>query len=557
MNTVWSSLVNAALLSVPLAAAAGIVLRLISRRAINAATRYAIWWSVLAITITMPLFFPQGPANHRATATMPKGSVDLRLVEIQSDNWPAAQPAPPSATFHLPLEIRTGPWMRWLAAAWMALSTVLLLRLLLSHRAVRRAAGAAFDIPPEWSERARQWSGLAGAQRRGFRLAISPTIAIPVATGPFHPTILIPAALLEESNADLVAPIALHEAAHLARHDDCTLLLQRFLEAVLAPHPTVRWITRQIDLEREIACDDLAAQATGNPRHYAECLTRAMALCGSVRGTLAAAHATGRRSHLSRRVELLVEETRGADTRLFAARLSVFAAALTGAAVLLAHSPAPFTFATKPKEISMTQKIGRPMNQLVLAAAAAAAIVTQPAAAQLPSPIADSRPAQAQAAKMHRNLVLFFDNSGFTQADQAKALAFGANFVQNKLQTDDVVAIMVSGADGIIVRQDFTADRDVLLKEIHKIADLPAGQISETASAAATDQEGDRQLNDVQRTFQMLGALPDKKLLIYLAKGFATISDTNHRIQLEAAINAAKGANVAVYSIDVQAMPAK
>ncbi len=557
MNTLWSSLVNAALLSVPLAAAAGVVLRLTSRRTLNAATRYAIWWSVLAITLAMPLFFPQSGASHRTVPTTQTGPVGARLVEIQNGERPAAQPGPPSAKFRLPLEIRTGPWMRWLAAAWMALSTVLLLRLLLSHRAVRRAAGAASDISPEWRERVRQWDGFAGAQRRGFRVAISRTVAIPVATGPFRPTILIPAALFEESHADLVEPIALHEAAHLARRDDWALLLQRFLEALLALHPTVRWITRQIDLEREIACDDLVVKATGSPRRYARCLTRAMALCGSVRGTLAAAHATGSRSHLSRRIELLVEETRAADTRLFAARLSVFAAVLIGAAVLLAHSPAPFTFATKPKEISMTQKIARPMKQLVLAAAAAAAIVTQPATAQPPSPSADSRPVQAQAAAPHRNLVLFFDNSGFTQADQAKAVAFGANFVQTKLQTDDVAAIMVSSAGGVMVRQDFTADRDVLLKEVQKIADLPAGQTSEIASPEAYDQEGVRQLNDVQRTFQMLGVLPDKKLLIYFARGFATISDTNHRIQLEAAINGAKRANVAVYSIDVQAMPGK
>jgi hypothetical protein len=412
-------------------------------------------------------------------------------------------------------------------------------------------------MSPEWRERARQWRGLVGAQRRGFRLATSQTVAIPVATGPFHPTILIPAALLDESHADLVEPIALHEAAHLARRDDCALLLQRFLEAVLALHPTVRWITRQIDLEREIACDDLVVQATGSPQHYARCLTRAMALCGSVRGSLAAAHATGSRSHLSRRVELLVEETRGADTRLFAARLTVFAAALTGAALLLAHAPAPFSFATKPKEISMTQKTARPMKQLVLTAIAAAAITTQPSTAQPPSPSMDSRPAQAQVAVPHRNLVLFFDNSGFTQADQGKAVAFGANFVQTKLQPADMVAIMVSAGGGVIVRQDFTADRDVLLKEIQRIADLPAGRTSEAASAEATDQEGDRKLNNIERTVQKLGILPEKKLLIYLAKGLANISATNNGAQLEAAIDAAKRANVAIYSIDVQAMPLK
>jgi hypothetical protein len=129
--------------------------------------------------------------------------------------------------------------------------------------------------------------------------------------------------------------------------------------------------------------------------------------------------------------------------------------------------------------------------------------------------------------------------------------------VQTKLQTDDVVAIMVSAGGRVIVRQDFTADRDVLLKEIQQIADLPAGKTSQTPSAEVIDQERDRQLNDVQRASQMLGILPEKKLLIYLAKGFANFSATNHGVQLEAAIDAAKRANLAVYSIDVPAMPVK
>ena len=64
-----------------------------------------------------------------------------------------------------------------------------------------------------------------------------------------------------------------HEAAHLARWDDYGLLAQRFIEALFPWHPVVRWITRQMDLEREVACDDFVVEATGQARQYASCLT--------------------------------------------------------------------------------------------------------------------------------------------------------------------------------------------------------------------------------------------------------------------------------------------
>ena len=93
-----------------------------------------------------------------------------------------------------------------------------------------------------------------------------------------RPSILIPARLLDELEEAELDQIGLHEAAHLARRDDYALLFQRVIEALFALHPVVRWIARQIDLEREIACDDLVVEATGRPRSYASCLTRVVEL---------------------------------------------------------------------------------------------------------------------------------------------------------------------------------------------------------------------------------------------------------------------------------------
>ncbi len=121
-----------------------------------------------------------------------------------------------------------------------------------------------------------------------------------MAVGPFRQAILIPAKLfatLTESDLD---QIVRHEATHLARRDDYTLFLQRIVEAIFAPHAVVRWITRQLDLEREIACDDAVARSSENCADRTPIgLTRMVQACGGVRSSLAAAAFADSRSHLS------------------------------------------------------------------------------------------------------------------------------------------------------------------------------------------------------------------------------------------------------------------
>ena len=139
----------------------------------------------------------------------------------------------------------------------------------------------------------------------GARIGISADIASPMAAGLFRPAILLPERLLAELDDEELDQIRMHETAHLLRRDDIDLLIQRSLEALFALHPVVRWITRRIDLEREIACDDFVVEQTGQARPYASCLTRVVEIAGGVRSSLVAAAATEERSHLARRIEML------------------------------------------------------------------------------------------------------------------------------------------------------------------------------------------------------------------------------------------------------------
>ena len=110
--------------------------------------------------------------------------------------------------------------------------------------------------------------------KRQVRVATSDLVDIPMAAGLGAPMVLLPADLIEDISPRDLKSILLHEMAHLQRWDDWTKLAQKLVEAVLFFHPAVIWIGRQLDIQRELACDDVVVEATGQPKDYARCLTR-------------------------------------------------------------------------------------------------------------------------------------------------------------------------------------------------------------------------------------------------------------------------------------------
>jgi beta-lactamase regulating signal transducer with metallopeptidase domain len=556
MNEAWPALVNGALLSVLPAAAVWVALRLTPRRWLNAATRYAVWWMVLAIVIALPAFYPRA-RNSREPLTAPRA--EGVAAAAAAPRLPAGSPPGARLAEWRPIEIHRGWWWRMLPIVWMMGSLLLLVRLTVSYMALCRKSGRAIDAPERLQASAGRWLALVGAGGREARLAISAEIAIPVATGPRRPSILIPARLFEELSDDDVEQIGLHEAAHLARRDDYALMAQRVLEAALALHPVVRWITRQIDLEREIACDDLAVEATGCPQHYAACLTRAFALCGGVRASFAGANAADDRSHLSRRVELLVERTRRTGARLHSGRVAAFAAALAALACLAGRAPALVEFggprtaiaaAALPKmqKVEETKMNGRTiaMTMTAVAAVASGPVVarqeTKPAAVEQAAP----QVAPPELRYQDRQLVvLYLDLTALSQEDLPRAVSAAKKFLNSRRDGRQLVALISYDGRAVRVGHDFTGDFDLLERTLDQV------QASGGDAATADDM---RQIAALQTAVKMLGTLTGKKAVVYFAAPFAHTPDGTG--QLEATIKAAIEANVAFYPIDVRGLPA-
>jgi len=172
--------------------------------------------------------------------------------------------------------------------------------------------------------------------------------------------------LLEQLDAVELTQIGLHEGAHFVRRDDYALLLERILEALFALHPVVRWIARRIDLEREIACDDLVISTTGNPVSYAACLIRVVELSGGVRSSLAAAAATEDSSHLSRRIHLLLDKTRHTGTLLLKLRLVEMIAVVALLALAAGRVSTLVAFAQPFVRHVMTPQVSHPAQVTLL-----------------------------------------------------------------------------------------------------------------------------------------------------------------------------------------------
>jgi VWFA-related protein len=170
-----------------------------------------------------------------------------------------------------------------------------------------------------------------------------------------------------------------------------------------------------------------------------------------------------------------------------------------------------------------------------------------------------------------RLMVFFFDFSSMQVADQLRAQDGALDYLKKYITKDDVVAVLFY-ASTIQVLSDFTSDRDILTRVIKG---LPIGEASELAALADTGDENgeetqaafvadesefnifstDKKLAAIEEASRMLSGFPEKKALVYFSGG-VTRSGLDNEAQLQATINAAAKANLAIYAIDTRGLTA-
>lgn len=336
---------------------------------INAATRYAVWSAALIAAFVVPvittvLFFTpaqraavmppstQGVALHVHGSSTPVRrsspfSIKNDVMRASSDGQTAsgakanaAQPNSNASPYvpALPPRLRvTLPWPVALAvfAAWALLAAYALAGLLVGLWRLERLKSDALPLPVDYRDAMPQWNR-ANKGRRPVRLCVSDAVDVPVAIGLFDAMILIPRELLERLSPAEVEQISLHELAHLRRADDWSNCLQRLIIAALGWNPAALFVAQQLELEREVACDDWVLASVGAVRPYAMCLTKMAETAAWPHHPMPAPGVFTTRKQISLRIERLLGSGRDIATNLALGPTAAAVAAVGALALAIA-----------------------------------------------------------------------------------------------------------------------------------------------------------------------------------------------------------------------------
>lgn len=318
-----------------IAALAALVLR--AWKPLDAAARYAVWYVALIAVVIGPLAssfavghvrIDHGPAPLGTSRVQPRAAgVSLRPPVLVMHRAIVADKRSPAAR----AEIAVPPLVAYgVAGSWLLVVLVGVVRFCAGAVVLARLKRDALPLSAERRAALPLWQSHAGAAHaRAARLCVSDRVDVPVAVGLFDGMVVIPQHVADAFDPRDVDRFVLHELAHLERRDDWTTVVQRLVQVVMFFNPAVHVITRRLDLEREIACDDRVIAATSDARSYAVGLTRMAESTAWPHRGIAAPAIFVTRKQLSVRVEELLTRPRlVAPRRAFAPAAVAFAASL-------------------------------------------------------------------------------------------------------------------------------------------------------------------------------------------------------------------------------------
>jgi VWFA-related protein len=178
--------------------------------------------------------------------------------------------------------------------------------------------------------------------------------------------------------------------------------------------------------------------------------------------------------------------------------------------------------------------------------------------------------AKPEELRNHRLIVMFFDLTSMQPEDVERSVEAAQTFLKTKMQAADLIAL-VSLGDTLTVDQDFTADKDALIREVGAYngtegqgfaegANANSNQVEDTTAYTPDESEyndlnTDRELFALRAISQSLAKINEKKSLLYFSGGISRDGIEN-QASLRAAINAAVRADLAIYSVDTRGLQA-
>jgi beta-lactamase regulating signal transducer with metallopeptidase domain len=97
-------------------------------------------------------------------------------------------------------------------------------------------------------------------------------VSSPMVVGLTNPRIILPENMIQQLSSEQLAPIVLHELAHIQRNDIWFSHFQEFIAVVFWWSPVIRLLNNKIHIDRELACDLRAVKQLNNNKQYAQSL---------------------------------------------------------------------------------------------------------------------------------------------------------------------------------------------------------------------------------------------------------------------------------------------
>lgn len=126
---------------------------------------------------------------------------------------------------------------------------------------------------PDLQARAERWADRLGVSRPQVRVGIRPR-PVALGWGVRRPTLFLSTWMLEHLDAHELDAVLAHELGHAARHDVPVVWLATVLRDAFFYLPTSRLAYRQLQADKEMASDELAAGVTGRPLALASALAK-------------------------------------------------------------------------------------------------------------------------------------------------------------------------------------------------------------------------------------------------------------------------------------------
>lgn len=170
---------------------------------------------------------------------------------------------------------KTQAWPAVALGLWVAVALALILRLAWAHHRLASSFSVRTALPP----RPREIAALARAQRRAgargrIEIARSALPEAPAVLRVRRPLIVLPLAGYDDLSDDELESLLCHECAHVVRRDNLIAGCTSLLCALFWFHPLV-WIARRIlMIERERACDEIAAGSAEGGEIYLTALSK-------------------------------------------------------------------------------------------------------------------------------------------------------------------------------------------------------------------------------------------------------------------------------------------